>query len=378
MAALILELTQDQTLLREAAERFITERCSLEQVRTLSESEFGLTDEYLMCTGSLGWYSLLANEQSGGGSISGEGLCDAAIIAELRGRYLQPGPFVSMNVVAAALSRAANTDQQRLQLESIVAGRSLATWAMDDIVVGLSSSVTIEALPVDDHWVINGRCGVVQYATSAQLLLVSCLTSDGNPIQFLIDAVSPGVRSHSLESLDLTQRFTEVEFVDVEVVASAIVGDQSSAASDIAYEFQLALILNMVESVGALDALFELTRRYSLDRSAFGQPIGSFQAIKHQLADLSLSLESAKAVVGAAVSAAQLEQDDATVICSMAKAWLSDVGIDIAQGCFQIFAGIGFTWEHDSHLYVRRVTMNSLLYGQSDWHRERICTMGGI
>ena len=127
-----------------------------------------------------------------------------------------------------------------------------------------------------------------------------------------------------------------------------------------------------------MDALFEMTRRYAIDRTAFGRPIGSFQAVKHQLADISLSLEAGKAVAAAAVRAVQEDREDAGEIVSMAKAWVSDAGVDVAQGCAQVFAGIGFTWEHDLHLFLRRITMNGLLFGQSDWHRERICRMNGI
>jgi len=127
-----------------------------------------------------------------------------------------------------------------------------------------------------------------------------------------------------------------------------------------------------------MDALFEMTRQYAIDRIAFGRPIGSFQAIKHQLADLSLTLESSKAIAVAAVRAVQDRTPDAGEIASMAKAWVGDAGIDIAQGCFQVFAGIGYTWEHDLHLFLRRMTMNGLLFGQSDWHRERICRIQGV
>ena len=100
-----------------------------------------------------------------------------------------------------------------------------------------------------------------------------------------------------------------------------------------------------------MDALFEITRRYAIDRTAFGRPIGSFQAVKHQLADISLSLEAGKAVTAAAVRAVQEDREDAGEIVSMAKSWVGDAGVDFAQGCAQVFAGIGFTWEHDLHLF---------------------------
>ena len=137
-------------------------------------------------------------------------------------------------------------------------------------------------------------------------------------------------------------------------------------------------MLSTAETVGAMDALFELTRRYALDRTAFGRPIGSFQAVKHQLADLSLALEASKAVAAAAVRAVQEDRKEAGEVVSMAKSWVADAGIDLAQGCAQVFAGIGFTWEHDLHLFLRRITMNGVLFGQPDWHRERICRAHGL
>jgi alkylation response protein AidB-like acyl-CoA dehydrogenase len=124
-----------------------------------------------------------------------------------------------------------------------------------------------------------------------------------------------------------------------------------------------------------MDALFEMTRVYALDRTAFGRPIGSFQAIKHQLADISMHLEAAKAVASAATEAIAAGRSDAGEVASIAKAWVGDAGIDLAQGCLQVFGGIGYTWEHDLHLYLRRITMNSTLFGNPDFHRERICVL---
>jgi alkylation response protein AidB-like acyl-CoA dehydrogenase len=153
------------------------------------------------------------------------------------------------------------------------------------------------------------------------------------------------------------------------------VGQAGSAGPDVERQQLTALVLSVAETIGALDVLFDMARRYALDRIAFGRPIGSFQAVKHQLADMSLSLEAGKAVSVAATRAAQDGQVDAMEIAHMAKAWVGDTGIDIAQGCFQVFGGIGYTWEHDLHLFLRRITMNNLLYGQPDWHREQICTL---
>jgi len=161
----------------------------------------------------------------------------------------------------------------------------------------------------------------------------------------------------------------------VRVSSAGLVGEVGGAADAVERQLQVALVLSVVETVAALDALFEMTRQYSLDRIAFGRPIGSFQAIKHQMADMSLSVEAGKAIATAAVEAVAARQPEAGEIASMAKSWVGDTGIDIVQGCWQVFGGIGQTWEHDSHLYLRRVSMNGLLFGDPAWHRERICTL---
>jgi alkylation response protein AidB-like acyl-CoA dehydrogenase len=162
------------------------------------------------------------------------------------------------------------------------------------------------------------------------------------------------------------------------VPATSVVGQPGGSGRDVERQLQLACVLSISETVGAMDALFELTRQYAIDRTAFGRPIGSFQAVKHQLADLSLSLEASKAVAAAAVRAVQDAREDGGEIVSMAKSWVGDAGIDLVQGCAQVFAGIGYTWEHDLHLFLRRITMNGLLFGQPDWHRERICQIHGM
>ena len=173
-------------------------------------------------------------------------------------------------------------------------------------------------------------------------------------------------------------RFSLVRFDGIRVPGSGLVGPAGGAAGDVEWELQLAACLAAAESVGAMDGLFELTRQYALDRYAFGRPIGSFQALKHQLADLSMNLEAARAVAASAVEAVAAGRDDAGEVVSIAKAWAGDVGAEMAQGCWQIFGGISQTWEHDSHLFLRRITMNGLLYGGAEWHRERICRIHAL
>jgi len=371
-----LDLSRDQQLLQETAARFIEATCPLSVVRETIEGHADAPEGYLRGAGELGWFAMLGLEEYGGGSVSGAGLRDLAVVAEERGRSLQPGPFVSMNVVAAALTLAGSPEQLARYLRGICEGATVAAWVFGDVVTG-SSPGTISAVPRGDGFVLSGWATPVPAAAQASCLLVS---ADGalGPSQFLIDATTPGITIAPLAALDITQRFASVSFDNVAVGATSLLGTEGHAEKEIEHQLEVACVLCASETVGAMDALFDLTRRYAIDRTAFGRPIGSFQAVKHQLSDMSLSLEASKAVISAAVRSVQEAREDASEIVSMAMSWIADAGVDVVQGCAQIFAGIGFTWEHDLHLFLRRITMNGLVYGQSDWHRERLCQLNGL
>jgi len=372
-----LDLTNDQELLRETTARFIESTFPLSMVRQFADGDITLPTTYVRDAAALGWFAMLVPEEYGGGSVSGEGVSDLAIIAEERGRGLQPGPFVSTNVVAAALAEAGSDAQRTSLLPAMVQGEQLATWVIGDAIGDWVPGATISATARGDEFTVAGEADLVQDGVLADWLLVTAGGTEGLT-QFLLPTGASGVTVTPLAGHDITQRLARVTLDHLTLPASSLLGKADGADADVERQLQLACVLTVSEAVGAMDALFEMTRQYAIDRIAFGRPIGSFQAIKHQLADLSLTLESSKAIAVAAVRAVQDRTPDAGEIASMAKAWVGDAGIDIAQGCFQVFAGIGYTWEHDLHLFLRRMTMNGLLFGQSDWHRERICRIQGV
>ena len=372
-----LDLTSEQELLRETAARFIDATCPLPVVRQLIGSETGLPEGYLRAAGELGWFAMLVPEEMGGGTVSGAGLSDLAIVAEERGRALQPGPFVTMNVVSTALAAGGTPDYLTQALPGIRDGEVVATWVAGDGAIGSTSGASVTATSRGVDFVLAGRAGPVHAAAQADWLLVSAAGMDGVS-QFMVEATTPGVTVTPLDGLDVTQRYASVSFEDVVVPAGSVIGQVGGSGPDLESQLHLACVLLTAETIGAMDALFDLTRRYAIDRTAFGRPIGSFQAVKHQLADMSLLVEASKAAGAAAVRAVQERWDHASDVVSMAKSWVTDAGVDVVQGCAQVFAGIGFTWEHDLHLFLRRISMNGLLFGGSDWHRERICRANGL
>jgi alkylation response protein AidB-like acyl-CoA dehydrogenase len=380
-----LDLSTDQRLLQDSAARFIAAKYPLSAVRHSADkhsadehgadSGTAVPADYLRSVASLGWFSMLVPEEHGGGTVSGAGLHDLAIIAEERGRGLQPGPFLSVNVVAAAVARSGSPEQRRAILPALAAGECAATWAGAEFRDSAGEpGASVAATEAAGGWQLSGQAGLVENGDTADQFLVTAASPRG-PAQFLVPTGTPGLSAQPVASLDITRRHALVTFDRVAVGPEAVLGRAGDAADDVEFQFQIALVLAVSDSVGAMDELFQMTLRYAADRTAFGRPIGSFQAIKHQLADLSLGLEASKAVAVAATRSVQAGDAAAGEVASMAKAWVADAGIDLAQGCFQIFGGIGFTWEHDSHLFLRRITMNALLLGQADWHRERICLL---
>jgi alkylation response protein AidB-like acyl-CoA dehydrogenase len=372
-----LDLSEDQELLRATTERFIESVMPRSLVRELADTGDAPGAEYLRGGGDLGWFAMLVPEEYGGGSASGAAVLDAAILAELRGRALQPAPFIPNNVVAYALAASGSAAQRADVLPALIAGRQTATWAVADTTGDWSPDAGVRVSRKDDGFVLSGTKSLVEDADRVDWVLVTTVDEEG-PVQFLVARDTDGLDPHHLEGFDLTRRHCEVRFDDVHVPAAARVGDAANTAAAVDRQFAYAAALLTAESVGAMDALFEITVDYAKVRTAFGRPIGSFQAVKHLLADTSLLLEESKAIAVAAARALQEDAPDAAEIVSIAKAFVGDSGVDVAHNCWQVFGGIAYTWEHDLHLYLRRLTANASLYGEPAWHREHICRLHGL
>jgi alkylation response protein AidB-like acyl-CoA dehydrogenase len=331
---------------------------------------------YLAQAGELGWFAALVPEDRGGGSVSGHGLADAAVIATERGRSLQPGPFIPMNVVADLLAGAGPGEQLDEVLPALASGRTIVTWAVGDPSGEWEPGRAVGWSARAGRYYLRGVAGLVQDAGSADWLLVTA-GSDSGISNFLIPRESPGVAVQRLDGLDVTRHFYEVRFDDVEVESSALVGPAGGGRDLAERGLDVAAVLTVAEMVGAMDQDFEMALEYAKNRIAFGRPIGSFQAVKHLLAETSLLIEASKAALQAAVTAVE-DDGDGSRMASVAKAYAGESGIDVVQNCFQTFGGIGFTWEHDQHLYLRRVTTDAAIYGDAAWHRDRLWKLYGM
>jgi alkylation response protein AidB-like acyl-CoA dehydrogenase len=365
-----LDLNSEQELLRDTTARFIDSELPLSATRGLQDVPGGYDRSWLRKAAEIGWFAMLIPPAFGGGSVSGRGILDAAIVAEELGRSVQPGPFIAMNVAADAIARVGSDRQREELLPGIGAGQTVITWACVDRSGRWDAGAGLRLEPAGDGFVLRGARGFVADAVTADWLLVVAASEEG-AAQVLVHRDSPGLHLQPLSGLDLSRRFSHVDFDGVVVPGECKLGP--SGTEQLESQLRLAVALTCADTVGALEAMFAMTVAYAKDRVAFGRPIGSFQALKHTLADHALYLESCKAAAFAAARAVQDSDDAASEITSMAAAYIGDVGNDIGQTCLQVHGGIGYTWEHDLHLLLRRVRSNTLLYGEPSWHRERVC-----
>ena len=361
----------------EFTQRFIDDVHPMPKVRDESFTDPGYCADYVRRSAELGWYSMLVPEELGGGSVSDNGLIDAALVASKRGADLQPGPFVANNVAAYAIVRAGTDEHRKEVLPALVAGEASAAWGVGAPHIPKSTGGEIRATSSAGDTIFSGRATLVQDAGTASWLLVTA-NGDNGAVQALLPSNTEGLSITEVDSLDISRRFAEVEFNEVRVPESSFIGAPGSCDDLVTLQIAVACVLTAAETVGAMDRDFNVALQYSKDRIAFGRPIGSFQAIKHLLADTSLSLEMSKAMTMAAAELVGSDDAYGPQAAAMAKAFVSEHGMQLGQNCFQVFGGIGFTWEHDQHLYLRRIATNASLYGDTEWQHERLCQLSGL
>jgi alkylation response protein AidB-like acyl-CoA dehydrogenase len=283
-----------------------------------------------------------------------------------------PGPLHPVSTVLAGLADASDSDKHAEIIESIVSGETVASWAVYEPGkpwAPLAPGVT--ATRTDGGYRIDGvKDRVEAGAESAVLLVVAAV--DGQPLQFLVNTDSAGVTVESQRSIDLVKRYARVQFDGVEVDEAAVVGTPETTAALIARQSQIAQTLQCVEVVGILDTVLDFTIQWALDRHSFGRPLASYQALKHKFADMKIWLETCRATAGAAVTAVSERATDADIAVSAAKSYIGEHAPGMLQLCIQLHGGIGVTWEHDLHLYLRRVTLYRSMFGTPEDHNLHV------
>jgi alkylation response protein AidB-like acyl-CoA dehydrogenase len=359
-----LELSDDQELFLDTTRKLLAAEVPIPAVRGLEKDPAGFTPQYWRRGAELGWTSLLVPEAEGGGSYSDHGLLDLVLVAEEMGRLTAPGPLVPVNLVAAAVAASGTPEQKAEVLPGLLSGDAVAAW---------TGPAPVTAEITGDEIVLRGTAAPVEAGAQAQHLLVVART-DAGLTHVLVPTDAAGVTVTPLGGLDLVRRFASVTFDDASVPASAVVGAVGEAADDAEWLLQIAVVLQCAESCGAIDRVFEMTLEYLGDRYSFGRPLSSYQALKHRLADDKMWLEACHAITTGAARAVATRAPDAADLVSAAKVYVGPHATEMVQDCIQLHGGIGVTWEHDLHLYLRRTTVSRATYGTPADHAERIAT----
>jgi alkylation response protein AidB-like acyl-CoA dehydrogenase len=372
------DLTAEQRLLQSSTAEFLEKSCPVSVARARHDAGQAFDRETWRRGAELGWTSLIVPEKLGGGSVSGEGLVDATIIAEQFGRLAAPGPFLAVNVVVAALAEATTADAHADLIQRLLTGEAIGTWACCapdrgwDPVAG-----AIEAVADGDGYRLSGIHERVEAASDADVFLVLAQTPEGL-VQFVVPSDADGLSVSALASLDLTRRFGRVEYDGVRAPRSAMVGAAGEAESAVERQFQIAVVLQCAELAGVVEKVLEFTRQWMFDRFSFGRPLASYQALKHRFADMTLWSHAAQATTAAAATAVQERRGDAAELVSIAKAYTGQRATDIVQDCVQLHGGLGVTWEHDIHVYLRRATVDRVTWGAPSEHRRRVADLLGV
>ena len=362
---MLLELTSEQEFFRDTTARFLAANAPVAELRRLRDDPAGFDRSYWRRGAELGWTSLLVSEAEGGVSISNSGLIDLTVAAYEFGRHAAPGPLLATNIVAGALSAAGGNQHLILGL---LDGSAIGTWCISE--AGPPLEITVQG----DELVLHGVKRPVESADQASHLLVTGKTGDGLT-QVIVPAAAKGVTRQPLRTVDLTKRFSIVRFDQVRVPRASALGRIGQAAGDVERQLQQAIVILNAEAVGAMQAAFDMTVEWAFDRYSFGRPLASYQALKHRFAQLATWLQASHAISDEAARAVSEGKPDAAELASAAKAYIGEYGPELVQDCVQLHGGIGVTFEHDLHLFLRRVTLARALLGTPDEHRRRIADL---
>jgi alkylation response protein AidB-like acyl-CoA dehydrogenase len=354
------DFTDDQQAIKRTARDFLAARYPPSEVRRLAlEDDRGFTDAQWAEIAELGWPGLAIAEDHGG---LGLGAVELVVLQEELGYALAPTPFLS-SVAAGLLLQAAGTDEQRAErLPALAAGETRATVAQWE--PGGSHAPDEPALEPSGSS-LTGTKVAVPDAGSADWAIVTAFERR----HFLVDLHQDGVTVEPEDALDPTRRLFAVHFAEAEA-------HELPGTPNLAYCGICAAVA--AESVGVAQRAMEMAVAYAGDRKQFDRPIGAYQAVSHRCAQMLLEVEGARSLAYYAGWATDHEPESAALAATMAKAYASDAGFRVAASALQVHGGIGFTWEHDLHFFLKRGKANAHAFGDARWHRAQVADLAGI
>jgi alkylation response protein AidB-like acyl-CoA dehydrogenase len=370
-------LNDDQEMLARYAREFLHNECPSTYVRQQMDSDTAHDPAFYKKMADLGWMGIAIGEAYGGQGMS---YVDVAVLVEEMGRALVPGAFFSTVCLATpVIVEAGSEDQKAKLLGDIAAGQRIATVAYTEPNARLDAAgVQLTATADGDGYTLNGTKSFVPDAHVADTLIVAARTSEttdgsGGITLFVVDAAAAKITQ--LKTMDMTRRWCDVSFDGVKVGSDAVMGEVGNGWAPLETGLRRSMGMICAESVGGAQKVLDMSVEYSKVRVQFGRPIGSFQAVKHKCADMLVDVEMARSAMYYAAWAASDAPDELPLAASVAKAYCGDAYSRVALTGILVHGGIGFTWEHDMHLYYKRAKANELFLGDPSHHREIVAKL---
>jgi len=361
--------TSDQTLLKNSARAFLDEHCKPATVRLLWEDARGESEAMWKEMAQLGWLGLALPEAHGG---SGLGMVESALLLEELGRAAYPGPYWPTMLAGHVIAEAGSEAQQARWLPAIAAGDARAAIALLDTDLDWNpESTATRAEKTSGGYQLSGVKRYVAWSHVASVLLVPARTPEGVSL-FLVDPAASGISASPVMSMDPGTRLAHLSLDRVPVRAEDMVAAPGAAGPRLARLLRRAAVGAAAEMLGAARRCLDMAVGYAKVREQFGQPIGSFQAIRHKCAEMLLETENSHSAVYYAAWALDAGADDAESAASIAKSYVADASRKVCGEAIQVHGGIGFTWEYDLHMYFKRAKALEAQYGDAEYHRELI------
>lgn len=364
--------SEEQEMLRDSAREFLAGECPMTYVREMMDDERGFSDEQWGKMAQLGWTGLIVPEEYGGAGLN---MVDMVVVLEEMGKVVMPGPFFASAILGGvAIDLFGSPEQKQRWLPRLAAGELRATLAqVEESGRWDADGIALEARATGDGYHVRGTKLFVHDAHNADVLVVAARTGgrgESGVSLFLVEA-GAGVSVRVLKTMDQTRKLCEVD-VDVHLGRDSILGAPGQAWPGLDRVVDAAKVALCAEMCGGAQRVLDMSVEYAKVREQFGKPIGSFQAIQHKCADMMVRVESAKSATYYAAWAVANGVAEAHLAACMAKAYCSDAYRDVAGEGIQVHGGIGFTWEHDMHLYFKRAKGSEVTFGDGVWNRELV------
>jgi len=369
-------LSEEQKMLRDMARDFLEKECPKSLVREIEKDPSGHPRDLWRKMADLGWQGLVIPESYGGTEGS---FLDLMVLIEEMGRACLPGPFFCTTVLGALTLAGAGTEDQTRQLFPLIAkGDAIVTLALVEASDRWDAGgIQCTARAKGDTYVITGTKLFVPYAHIADWLIVAARTSTGDIPEsgitlFLVNRETKGITTTALDTIN-SEKQCEVQFQEVEVPSGNVIGQLGEGWEVLQRTLEYAAVAKCAEMVGGAQQVLDMTVQYAKERMQFGRPIGSFQAVQHRCADMATDVDGSRFIT--CLAAWKLSEGlPCSREVSIAKAWVSEAYRRVTRAGHQVHGGIGFTLDHDMHLYFRNAKASASAFGNADWHLNRIAS----